>query len=339
MPQRIEMSLDCFVEDELLDWKLKPSLRKVFTYPDYKMEIISNERGFRDILHTYEKPNNTFRIVGIGDSFLFGYGINHENNVLVCLQDLLNRNNLLFKKIETINLGITLYSIDQYYKVIKYEAYKYSPDLIILFFFTNDWMEKEYNLAVDTKGSVLCGENFSFRSLRSFLLPLRVFLKTHSQLYIFVRGLIKTMLMQARLMGLPEVSIYKKDDKFQERFAHTFRRLDEIKQFCKKEINCAFLLCIIPDKIQVRESFLRVIRKAYRIDDKDYDWLKPQIALKDFCGQKGTVYLDLTRVFTEYEKQGPCYFDIDPHWNERGHLLAAKELFKFIKENKNAIIR
>jgi hypothetical protein len=172
LPQRVESPLDCFSRDELLGWKLKLNYHKSYSYPDYEMDVVINERGFRDILHTYKRAPNSFRILGIGDSFLFGFGVNYNDNVLIQLQKLLNENDKSSQEVEVINSGVPAYNINQYYKILISECYKYKPDLVILFFYANDWVENaRYEIKkVSSEGFLLSNEKFSYKSIKSFLL-------------------------------------------------------------------------------------------------------------------------------------------------------------------------
>lgn len=339
-PQRIETPQNFYSSDPLLGWKLKPYLRQSFSSPDFLIELIVNGKGFRAPEHNYEKPQDTFRIVGIGDSMLFGFGVNYEDTVLFSLERLLYDNNPSAERIEAINLGIPGYNINQYYKILKTEGYRYRPDLVIMFFYQNDWRQDDnYDYAgVDKKGFrgllVTSDNHFSFKSIRSFLFPLRSFLKNHSQAYMLARDRIKGLLMKIRLMDIPAVAHYKKDKDFAKRFFHTLDLMNEMNAFCRNQLACPFLVCIIPEKMQVRMAFLNMLISAYKIDADAYDWLQPQLVLTKFCLTHNIHYLDLTDTFKKAEQKKPMYFNIDCHWNKEGHLLAAQIIYEFIKENK-----
>lgn len=333
--QRVETPWNCYSHDSLLGWKLKPYLQQSFSSPDFITDVIVNAKGFRGPEYNYDKSPGVFRIVGIGDSMLFGFGVNYENTVLVRLKELLYGNGSSGKNVEAINLGVPGYNINQYYEILKTEGYRYSPDLVIMFFYANDWSEGdlyEYT-GVNSKGFLLTDESqFSFKSIRSFLLPVRLFLKSHSQAYMLVRDRIKGLLMRTKLMGIPEVAHYRKDKDFRKRFFHTLELISEMNTFCKNQLACPLLVCIIPEKLRIRRPFLNTLINAYKINSSKYDWLQPQSVLTEFCLANNIYYLDFIVAFNEAEKNEPMYFDIDWHWNKEGHLLAAKEIYRFIKE-------
>ena len=60
--------------DALLGWKLIPGIRKNYDKEEKPYLIRTNYNGFRDKEYSYEKPSTTYRIIAIGNSFVFGSG-------------------------------------------------------------------------------------------------------------------------------------------------------------------------------------------------------------------------------------------------------------------------
>jgi len=334
LPQPLENPINFYVADDLLGWKLKPDLHQWYINPEFKMEVISNERGFRDSSHTLQKNKDTIRILGLGDSMLFGYGVNINEGILSRMQVALQKNASLNKKIETINMGIPGYNINQYEKALRNEGYKFHPDLAILFLYNNDWKEdSSFDCkGVSNDGFLITGDKFSFKSARSFLVPLRVFLKRHSQLYILIRGRMDAVLKRKKLMALPEIQVYKNNVNFDVTYFHTLELINSMSKFCKQNINCRFLVCLIPEKFQVDDTYLNLIIAAYGIKKEEYDWLQPQKALEKFCRENDISYLDLWPTIRKIYYQGKLYFDIDPHLNSQGYSVASEEICSFIEK-------
>ena len=149
-PQRTETPVNYYISDPELGWKLRSNIHKVYSATDFKMEVNTNKKGFRDLEHKYEKSPDTFRIVGIGDSMLFGHGVDYEDIVIVRLKKIFLNDDPSVKKVEVINLGVPGYNSSQYEKSLKIEGFRYDPDLVIMFFYVgNDWSVDEGN---DYKG-------------------------------------------------------------------------------------------------------------------------------------------------------------------------------------------
>lgn len=78
-----------------------------------------------------EKGENVFRIITVGDSFTFGAYVNTAENYPSRLQQLLDKECGLSKKIEVINLGVSGYDVEYAVGRFKYRGIKYDPDLVL----------------------------------------------------------------------------------------------------------------------------------------------------------------------------------------------------------------
>lgn len=83
--------------------------------------------------YTREKPVGTYRIMVLGDSNAFGYGVDTDQNYSEQLEDLLNKypTCTAVKKYEVINLGVPGYDIRYSVERFKLRGKKYNPDLVI----------------------------------------------------------------------------------------------------------------------------------------------------------------------------------------------------------------
>jgi len=95
-----------------------------------------NSKGIRDYEYPYQKRKGIFRIITLGDSYTYGYGIEK-------IQDLYPKvieKRLLEKgyPLEIINLSVGGYNTRQEIKWFKKEGIKYSPDMVVLGFTLDD---------------------------------------------------------------------------------------------------------------------------------------------------------------------------------------------------------
>ena len=89
-----------------------------------------NSQGLRDYEYLLQKPNNTFRIAVIGDSYTFGWGVNLPDTYPKILEKKLNQNfNINY---EVINFGVPGYNLVMYKEILEKKVLKYDPDLIII---------------------------------------------------------------------------------------------------------------------------------------------------------------------------------------------------------------
>lgn len=95
--------------------------------------------GLRDGEYSLAKPPGVYRIMMLGDSTTFGWGVRQEDTTAKFLERKLNGNLPAgFNKVEVMNTGVGNYDTVQevtYYETI---GYKYQPDLVVLVFFIND---------------------------------------------------------------------------------------------------------------------------------------------------------------------------------------------------------
>ncbi len=103
----------------------------------YGVKVKINSKGLRDKEYTYEKNNETYRIIVMGNSITFGWGVEQDLVYTEIIERELN-NNSLGKKYEVINLGVCNYQLQQELLFLKTEGIKYRPDLIIYPYFIRD---------------------------------------------------------------------------------------------------------------------------------------------------------------------------------------------------------
>jgi hypothetical protein len=62
--------------DAQLGWRLKPGATGVSYRSGERVDYQINSKGLRDDETSYEEPSDIFRILLLGDSHAFGYGVN-----------------------------------------------------------------------------------------------------------------------------------------------------------------------------------------------------------------------------------------------------------------------
>jgi lysophospholipase L1-like esterase len=98
-----------------------------------------NDGGFRGRETSREKPPGTFRIAGLGDSVMFGWGVGQEETFLGVLERRLNSLPGSHPRFETLNFAVPGYNTAIEAAVFLRKARDYSPDLVIIQFITNDF--------------------------------------------------------------------------------------------------------------------------------------------------------------------------------------------------------
>jgi lysophospholipase L1-like esterase len=92
-----------------------------------------NSDGLRDDEYAVER-NERRRIVFLGDSLTFGWGVEKEQSFEHLLERELDRTH----PTEILNLGIGNYNTSQEVSLFEAKGLRYQPDLVVLFYFIND---------------------------------------------------------------------------------------------------------------------------------------------------------------------------------------------------------
>lgn len=95
-----------------------------------------NSQGFRDYEYSVKKPAGTFRILGFGDSFTWGHGVELDETYLKVLEKKLNSQNKNFRY-EVLNFGVGGYKTVGSIEILK-KNLDYKPDMIIILLSVND---------------------------------------------------------------------------------------------------------------------------------------------------------------------------------------------------------
>lgn len=99
--------------------------------------LVTNADGFRGPRRDRTKPPNGFRIVGLGDSVLFGWGVEYEESGLPKLEQLVQRA-LPGKVVEAVDTGVPGYNTAMELQVLRDKGLAFQPDLVVVDYVGND---------------------------------------------------------------------------------------------------------------------------------------------------------------------------------------------------------
>ncbi len=128
-----------YLYDPLLGWKNIPNWQAA----THGKKLTINSRGLRGRERPYEKPPGVARILVLGDSYVWGYGVADDEVFTEVLEERLRKAS---GRYEVLNAGVSGWGNDQEYLFLKDEGFKYSPDIVVLaFFIGNDPMNNRYS--------------------------------------------------------------------------------------------------------------------------------------------------------------------------------------------------
>jgi len=111
-------------------WRLKPN-QNGLTKVDRKPFHI-NSHGTRGPDFLSEKPAGTLRIVSLGDSRTFGWGLSDQETYSAVLESLLQKRLGGGRRVEVINAGVNAWSLSQMYAYFRHDGVTYTPDYVVI---------------------------------------------------------------------------------------------------------------------------------------------------------------------------------------------------------------
>jgi hypothetical protein len=128
----------CGEYDPELGWRNRPGTRAKIALAGSTYEVTINSRGQRGPERGYEKPARVKRVVLLGDSTAWGWGVGDEE----MWPRLVER--ALEGRVEIVNLAVPGYGTDQELLMLEREGLKYEPDLVLLAFVHNDAVSNRF---------------------------------------------------------------------------------------------------------------------------------------------------------------------------------------------------
>jgi lysophospholipase L1-like esterase len=123
-------NVEIYEPDPKLFWRLKPN-QDCFTKVDNKPVHI-NSRGTRGPEFEVPKPKGTFRILSLGDSKTFGWGLTEAETYSARAETLLREKAPSGRNIEVINAGVNAWSYPQIKLYLQEHGLGFEPDIAVL---------------------------------------------------------------------------------------------------------------------------------------------------------------------------------------------------------------
>lgn len=286
---------------------------------DYDFHL--NSRGFKDVEFKTQKAEDTYRILGLGDSFAFGI-VPYQYAYLTLLEERLNASG---EKTEVINMGIAGAGPRDYLALLVNEGLDLAPDMVLVSFFIGN------DLAEETKERKLYTYSYAASFINYLITVNRGFegwVPHPSHVY---DDAAPTFSDQAFIALESERSeIYRKQSRqFESDLAAALSYLVQIKQQCDAR-GIALAVVLLPDEVQVNPSLQsRVLElKTFNSSADAFDFALPNRLLAKGLKEHGIPVLDLLDDFSRASRQSPLYRSNDTHWNIAGNNLAADTIAK-----------
>ncbi len=268
-----------------------------------------NSAGLRGREISRHKPEGARRVVVVGDSYVFGLGVDLDNAFTTHLETYLNDSFADDDLIEVVNMGVTGYSTDQEYILFQEIGMELAPDLVILVMCDNDFLASTEDFAYKRYYKPYFDlDDDRELSLRGSPVPLltraqriKLFLGQESTLWNFVRS--RNSSPAGAVLGSFDVDVPR------------------TSSLTPGDATAA-LVAGLADRVDVAGANFLVINTAHRGERTPlYHELRPKLE------RIGIEQLGLEGFLSRARRDHPEMlwdFGEDKHWNRDAHRLAAE---------------
>jgi hypothetical protein len=333
-----------FIPDPYTGYRLKPN-SVCLSYNN--IPTIVNSEGHRDKKITFEKGDDVFRILVLGDSFTVAHNVPQENSYPKILEGFLNKQSN--KTYEVVNAGVGGWEPFQYAQYYFYYGKQLNPDLILIGFFVGNDTYNQYTEVSQTMTAVN-GRLLHREKAESKFIKLKVFFyeKLHLARLILNKGIIATndnkksfarkdcedfTKFYIRLQRIRVKNHLKRRQHLYNRARNSIHQIYRIKKDADYS-SIPLVVALIPDELQINPALQKVV-----VDDdmrNRYDFKMPQPMLVEMFRDSDVGTIDLLPAFI---KDPRCLYLNDTHWTSEGHKLAAsiiyEEIFDCLRDDDN----
>ncbi len=315
-----------FLADPSLPYALKPGFTGRLWHHEYDTRIEINAEGRRD-----RPPHPAPRALVVGDSFVFGFGVEEQDAFPALLQKSFRATGP-FSSI--LNAGFPGFDPGAYYVFLEDRGMALGPSLVLIGFFSGNDIDPHRSgdhrwADLDARGLPrrIVTERHVVRDGRQVRKRLRFryrvpWIRNSHLFQLFV-----TAGKRSRRVDPRHEMIYARHYD-----AETRARVSDLQSLfvgmrdLTRAQGVPLAVLMLPSIEQVHPERLR--------DPERFDLDKPQRLFSAFFRENGIPHLDLLPGFETGAADRALYFPFDEHWNEAGHALAARLIADFLREGE-----
>tara|TARA_Y100000310_G_scaffold268022_2_gene280431 strand:+ start:2881 stop:4011 length:1131 start_codon:yes stop_codon:yes gene_type:complete len=335
--------LCAYEEDHVAGYRLQAGFETSYVpgSREYEHLVKTNSRGERG--DDFGISGAETVILGVGDSFAFGLGVDEEETYLRLLEKSLREKG---KSVVAVNAAVNGYSTEQELDLMEEYLEKYDVDLVVIGFFSaNDVygnLENKFRYEI-VEGCLQTKPVEGTRS-ESIVQGMRNFLSNNFKSYgFFAERLRAVPVLRELLMGLglmqgkrapPHLqSMQNPPDDFMETAWVATEAEFERAQAIAESHNVRVVFLDIPSNFQIEDGLREQALGTYGVPVEEYEFDFPEKKLREILrGKDNIIFIDTVQDFRQSTEK--TYYNKDPHWTVAGHELAAQILEEEILERK-----
>jgi GDSL-like lipase/acylhydrolase family protein len=295
--------------------------------PNHDQTVTINDDGMRDREHSLEKPDGTFRVLLLGDSFMEALQVAFEASMPSLLESGLTRQ--AGRPVEVINGGVSGWGTDDELRYLTEYGLAYAPDLVVVAMTlhndVSDNLREYWHTTVD--GTLFDRQREPIPWLTYRTLRLKAFLAVRLQLAQLWRQVRHGREMRFTGLNLRShvVQLFEEPvpEEIERGWTLTALLLEQMQTEAARG-GAGLAIVLLPVEYQLSEEMFAdfVLGAGTALEEMDGD--RPQRVMTDIAARLGIPVIDLLPGFRRRtaEDESPLYVSGDGHWNEAGHRLA-----------------
>ncbi len=296
-----------FESDSFLRFRGRPHA------PNYDQRL--NSQGFNDRERLAEKPAGVYRILALGDSFVFGV-VPYRGNFVTLLEERLVSSG---RAVEAINLGIPKTNPEDHPRLLATYGLGLDPDAVLqLVYVGNDFSD----LRVMRRR--LTPYTLDLARLLFGVLPSYEGSVFHRQTLYQDDAPTFSARAYGDMVRRHAVVFDPGWDGFRWRLDRLRLALRRTAEICR-ERGLSLAVILLPAEIQVDPELAGRLKIGWRLDSE-----RPNRALQEVLREEDVPHLDLLPAFAAAAGEIRLYKPNDSHWNLAGNRLAAERIYDWL---------
>jgi lysophospholipase L1-like esterase len=306
--------------DEAVGYALTPGFNGILERAEFSHEVDTNALGLRGA-EPRPRRANTFRIVCLGDSFTWGFGVQTSDTFAARLEQAL-ADKYPALDIQVLNAGVPGYGTADQLRFLESRSAMLDPDLVVLQFLPgNDFMENRRPAKgvyepqdgwLVVKADALDpaeAEPAWFRALG--------WVKRNSHLASFVSERVGYLAMRSGLLPQRALS----------------RGYDFDEDDARLAIELLTNVALTADALGAATIFVFSPGQAPVLSDDTSNLPSASAVVADAAREAGAGFIDLTGPLRDRPDRLSLYYPVDGHWSAPGHAAVADILGAYISEH------
>lgn len=320
-----------FERDEGLGVRLRPGFRGVHEHEEFEVDVRVNSSGFRSP-ELREGPVD-LRILCLGDSFAYGYGVEGDETYAARLEERLQRA-LPGRVTEVVNAGVASYGTRQMAQLLERRGGELAPDLVLATVFGANDLADNLSAGLTERGGIAMSSDAAAVVDADGGLRFAV---EYSDAWLWLRfrwllwksgiGSLPTPSPDAVRWGVPGLEDLARNpgEAARARWEATEHWLGELARICR-ELGAPLVVIHVPLPFQFDEGEWARSREYLGLEAEAYELDAVARKLGELAPRLEFTYLDLLQVFGGEPGSSTLYFPLNKHFTPAGHERVAEAI-------------